>query len=194
MVKPGKVIGLKGFTKEEFAELKQLAKEEISFPVNMKQHTQKYAHGAFQISPRSKRNKGGESAISKWTREEFKEVLDFLLKYDIVVTCRSIMSPIDEVKPATNGTVFDMQYLLWGHYFSYMTRAIRELKFPELIGKPSILRSIGDMYLVEDELNQLYYVTRHESWLFRSPNKEETEAQWTVYVDQYYPGMRQARM
>ncbi|MGC6586627.1 hypothetical protein ACPV3A_16870 [Paenibacillus sp. Dod16] len=193
MLKPGKVIGMKGFTKEQLRELKELAKEEISFPVNMKQHTQKYATGAFQISPRSKRGKDGESSIiPQWTREEFKEILTFLLKYDIVVTCRDITSPIDDVKPAPDGTVFDMQYLLWSNYFSFMTRAVREIKLPEVINKPSILRSFGNLYLVEDEFEKLFYVTGQESWLFRSADKEEAEKQWLVYIDTYYPGMREA--
>lgn len=73
-----------------------------------------------------------------------------------------------------------------------MTQAIREFKLPEVISKPSILRSFGNLYLVEDEFEKLFYITSQESWLFRSADKEETEKQWLVYIDTYYPGMREA--
>jgi hypothetical protein len=122
----GKIIGTKGFTKPEFLALKELARKEISFKVSMKQHTQKYAMGGFQISPRVYRKKGETFELPKWTREEFKEVIDFLIRNDIVITGRAINSPIDEVSPTMDGTVFDKQYLLWSNYFSYMTKAIRE--------------------------------------------------------------------
>ncbi|KGP77809.1 MULTISPECIES: hypothetical protein [Paenibacillus] len=120
----GRVISRKGFTKEEFKRIKELAAKEIPFPVNMRQHPQRYALGGFQISPRAQRKNFDERGLTKWSREEFKHVLDFLISRDIVLSGRTLTT-IEEIQH-TDCTLFDMQYHIYSGYFSFMTQAVRE--------------------------------------------------------------------
>lgn len=71
-----KTVVYRGLTQDEYKNIKELAKNEIPFRVNIRIHKQKYAQGAIDIRPYGK-------GVYKWTEEEFKIVLEFVKKHNL---------------------------------------------------------------------------------------------------------------
>ncbi len=69
-------IAYRGLTDNEYKKIKELAKKEIPFKVNIRTHKQKYAYGAIDIRPYGK-------GVYRWANEEFEHILDFIKRHNL---------------------------------------------------------------------------------------------------------------
>ncbi|MCR6790413.1 hypothetical protein [Bacillus thuringiensis] len=70
------MIKLKGLNAEEYATIKEMAKKELSFKVNIRQWKRKYAYNAIDIRPTKKDD-------YKFTKEQLDEVYNFMKRHNL---------------------------------------------------------------------------------------------------------------
>jgi hypothetical protein len=78
-----KFMAYRGLTASEYEKIKELAKQEIPFRVNIRIHKQKYAYGSIDIRPYGR-------DVYRWTKEEFEHVLKFVNKYGLFFNTANI--------------------------------------------------------------------------------------------------------
>ncbi|QSF43506.1 hypothetical protein [Paenibacillus tianjinensis] len=109
-----KQITVRGLNTEEYAAIKKAAKEEIPFTVCIRICKRKYAEGAIDIRPKTPR--GSADPFYKWTEEEFKIVLDFVIRHKLLYAT----TLITEVKAGTHHDQFGMQFMFWKGGFTFL--------------------------------------------------------------------------
>ncbi|MNX96361.1 hypothetical protein D3C86_1286730 [compost metagenome] len=107
-------ITVRGLNKEEYEAIKAAAKAELPFSVCIRIHKQKYAPGSIDIRPRTPR--GSNDPFYKWTEEEFKMVLDFVIKHKLLYAT----TLITEVKAGEHRDQFGMQFMFWKDGFTFL--------------------------------------------------------------------------
>lgn len=107
-------ISIRGLNKEEYTAIKAAAKAELPFSVCIRIHSQKYALGAIDIRPRTPR--GSADPFYKWTEEEFKLVLDFVIRHKLLYAT----TLITEVKASELRDQFGMQFMFWKGGFTFL--------------------------------------------------------------------------
>lgn len=105
---------VRGLTELEYEAIKEAAKAELPFSINIRIHKQKYAYGAIDIRPRAPR--GNRDFNYAWTEVQFSLVLNFLIKHKLVYATTLIA----DVKPGQNTDQFGMQYLFWKNGFTFV--------------------------------------------------------------------------
>lgn len=114
-----KRIAVKGLNGEEYEAIKQAAKEELPFSVNIRYWKRQYAYGAIDIRPKAPR--GNHDPFFRWTEEEFTKVLEFVRKHNMLY---SAGGSIEDVQAREGFDKFRMQYIVYSQGFNFMMTVV----------------------------------------------------------------------